>query len=576
MVESTDLVTPDLLKQFVSDDETVMVSERVKKLKAFGPADTQDRIYVQTTDCVYTFKNGIKSRTYRIKDVGAIILSNQNTCDFMLFFERSDDLHVSTETRDDTLALLKLRFACFNRNTTLRIFGVTDAQLRTFHQTNSAKNKMAGIFDLPDDSCRLREEEIKGEEEYNEELKKKKNDVNDLPFDAKADLDFDPGESLADLTELEDDVGELPNTPITANDIDEMRQSVLVGYRANKDVVKHEDFKLVMLLGRGTFGKVFLAELTKQGKKLYAIKAIRKDVLIEYNQVQNTKLEKDILFSCEHPFLVGMDYLFQSQTRLYFVMPFIKGGELYKIFKSNKRLPEAVVKFYAAQIALAVGYLHSKGIMHRDLKLENILVDDTGYLKIIDYGLAKTLQESQVSKTFCGTPEYLAPEMVMHQGHDFSVDWWALGILIYEMLIGVTPFYNRERKLLLLKIRQSKVVFPDKKKYKIDYSDEFVDITLKLLCKDKSQRLGSNGDIDEIMNHPFFKDLNIPDLMAGKIEPPMKINLDAAEGSKIDTRYFNSKSTPQDLAETVLPQEKLDKLKKNAKQFDKFDTNKKI
>lgn len=224
-------------------------------------------------------------------------------------------------------------------------------------------------------------------------------------------------------------------------------------------------------------------------------------------------------------------------------MPFIKGGELYKVFKAQKRLSEEVVKFYAAQIALAVGYLHSKGIMHRDLKLENILVDETGYLKIIDYGLAKTLSENQTSKTFCGTPEYLAPEMVMHQGHDFGVDWWALGILIYEMLIGVTPFYNRERKLLLLKIRQSKVVFPDKRKYKIEYSDEFVDLVLKLLNKEKSGRLGSNGDVDEILAHPFFASLNIKDLLDGTMVPPLKIDPQTV-GGQIDTRFFNTKSAP--------------------------------
>jgi serine/threonine protein kinase len=135
-----------------------------------------------------------------------------------------------------------------------------------------------------------------------------------------------------------------------------MRSSILVASRKSMDV-KLEDFKLKVVLGRGTFGKVYLAEL-KQTKVLYAIKSIRKDVLLEYDQVNNTKLEKDILFSCDHPFLVGMDYLFQSQLRLYFIMPFVKGGELYKVFQKQKRFTEEIVKFYAAQIAMAIGYLH--------------------------------------------------------------------------------------------------------------------------------------------------------------------------------------------------------------------------
>lgn len=134
--------------------------------------------------------------------------------------------------------------------------------------------------------------------------------------------------------------------------------------------------------------------------------------------------------------------------------------------------------------------MHSKGIIHRDLKLENILLDHTGYIKIIDFGLAKILKEGEMADTFCGTPEYLAPEMIEQKGHNKSVDWWALGILIYEMLIGVTPFFNRKREVLLAKIQKSKLVFPDRKKYKIKYSDQIMDLITQLLERDTSQRLG--------------------------------------------------------------------------------------
>ena len=126
-------------------------------------------------------------------------------------------------------------------------------------------------------------------------------------------------------------------------------------------------------------------------------------------------------------------------------MPFVRGGELYKIFQEQKRFPEEVVRFYIAQIIMALGELHSKGIMHRDLKLENIMVDENGYIKLIDYGLAKIIADDELAMSYCGTPEYLAPEMVDNKGHDMTVDWWAVGILIYEMLIGVTPFFNRNR-----------------------------------------------------------------------------------------------------------------------------------
>ena len=215
--------------------------------------------------------------------------------------------------------------------------------------------------------------------------------------------------------------------------------------------VNFTDFSFLMVIGRGAFGKVFLAEM-KSTKKLYAIKSIRKDVLLEKGQIENTLLEKDIMFDSDNPFLITMDYLFQNDLRLYFVMPFIRGGELYKVFQKEKRFKENVVKFYAAQITIALGYLHMKGIVHRDLKLENILLDTNGFIKIIDYGLAKMLDDKQQANTFCGTPEYLAPEIISESGHDKSVDWWALGIIMYEMLIGVTPFFNKNRNALFSKI----------------------------------------------------------------------------------------------------------------------------
>ena len=203
-----------------------------------------------------------------------------------------------------------------------------------------------------------------------------------------------------------------------------------------------------------------------------------------------------------------MDYVFQDDLKLYFVMPFIRGGELYKHFLKCKRFPEQKVKIYIAQIALAIGYLHSKDILHRDLKLENIMINEDGYLKLIDFGLAKIVKNNDQTMSFCGTPEYIAPEMVAGKGHGKPVDWWALGILTYEMLIGVTPFYNRSRNMMLLKIQSSKIIFPDKHKYKIDYTAEVQDFICKLLNKKPDKRTGANG-VEEVLAHPWFADLDI-------------------------------------------------------------------
>lgn len=205
--------------------------------------------------------------------------------------------------------------------------------------------------------------------------------------------------------------------------------------------------------------------------------------------------------------------------------------------------------------------LHLKGIAHRDLKLENVLVDDKGYLKVIDYGLAKIYKDDEVSHSFCGTPEYIAPEMLNGTGHDMSVDWWAVGILLYEMMFGVTPFFNRNKHVLQSKIKNSKVVFPDKSRYVIEYSAECVDLITSLLNKKREERLGFNGGAQEIISHPFFKDLDIEKLQSYDVVPPFKPDL-ASDGS-LNKKYFNLKTSKNELEETVLTEDSIRQIKKN-------------
>lgn len=199
-----------------------------------------------------------------------------------------------------------------------------------------------------------------------------------------------------------------------------------------KDSVKevnYEDFQIISVIGRGSFGKVCLVEYKNTGE-LYAMKSIKKDILIDQEQIENTVLEKKILQSVNHPFLCSLVFCFQTDDRIYFIMNFVRGGELFQHLKRFKTFKEDQVKFYAAQIGLALQYLHEKGIIYRDLKPENILMNEEGYLQLADFGMAKSLNQNEKATSFCGTPEYLAPEVVLSEGHDCMADWWSFGILV--------------------------------------------------------------------------------------------------------------------------------------------------
>lgn len=205
-----------------------------------------------------------------------------------------------------------------------------------------------------------------------------------------------------------------------------------------KPHAKPTDFEFLKLIGKGSFGKVLLARHNSEGK-IYAVKVLSKKVILKRNEKTHIMCERNVLLkNLNHPFLVGLRYSFQSRDKLYFVLDYVNGGELFFHLQKEKIFTESRAKFYAAEITSALGYLHSCNIIYRDLKPENILLDAEGHVVLTDFGLCKDgLRERDTTNTFCGTPEYLAPEVLKKESYDRAVDWWCLGAVLYEMIYGL-------------------------------------------------------------------------------------------------------------------------------------------
>lgn len=236
------------------------------------------------------------------------------------------------------------------------------------------------------------------------------------------------------------------------------------------------------------------------------MKVINKTKINERVQKNQIIAERHVLTKISHPFVVRMSHSFQSDLKLYFIMEYLSGGELFKYLKRVGKFSEENTRFYAAEVILALEYLHANGIVYRDLKSENILLDEEGHIKLTDFGLSKigVMGNSQCF-TFCGTPEYLAPEVLLGKGHNKNVDWWGLGLLIYEMLSGSHPFRSKNKSMSVIfnEITDEPIVLP------AGLSEAATDLLSQLLKIDPSERLGSSElDAEEIKSHEFFKEVN--------------------------------------------------------------------
>jgi serine/threonine protein kinase len=311
------------------------------------------------------------------------------------------------------------------------------------------------------------------------------------------------------------------------------------------DVIKFVDLKMLDIIGTGTFGKVKLC-YHPQTSKYLACKILKKKKIIKLKQVEHMMNEKRVLELLDHPFIVKLHCTHQDDERLYMVMDYIVGGELFTHLRKAGRFPNDVGKFFAAEIVIILEYLHKKDVMYRDLKPENILIANDGHLKLTDFGFSKVIREQEKAWTLCGTPEYLSPEIILSKGHGKAVDLWALGILLYEMLVGYPPFFDQTPFKIYEKILVGKVEFP-----------KFVepnaqDLIKGLLTKDKSKRLGNlKGGMQDVKDHKWFRGVDWASLESRKITAPIRPTVQGDD----DLKYYDQVTESLDYDEGPLATE---------------------
>ncbi|KAK0646561.1 kinase-like domain-containing protein [Cercophora newfieldiana] len=301
--------------------------------------------------------------------------------------------------------------------------------------------------------------------------------------------------------------------------------------RVTKGKYSLADFDILRTLGTGSFGRVHLVR-SKHNQRFYAVKVLKKAQVVKMKQVEHTNDERRMLGEVKNPFLITLWGTFQDSRNLYMVMDFVEGGELFSLLRKSGRFPNPVAKFYAAEVTLALEYLHQRNIIYRDLKPENLLLDRHGHLKITDFGFAKRVPDK--TWTLCGTPDYLAPEVVSNKGYNKSVDWWSLGILIYEMLCGYTPFWDSGSPIKIYEnILRGKVKFP------AYINPDAKDLLEKLITADLTKRLGNlYGGSRDVKDHQWFQEVTWDRLARKDIDPPYTppVKAGAGDASQFD-RY---------------------------------------
>ena len=337
------------------------------------------------------------------------------------------------------------------------------------------------------------------------------NDNNDLNSDNNLNLNININKEKGEVKDYEVKINDefiqkTRNNAIKSNDIDEK----------NNTIINYNSFEILELIGGGSFGKVFKVKL-KGTDKIFAMKVLNKGYLIKKKLLRYAITECNVLKQSNCPFIIKLHYSFQTPENLYMILDYCPIGDLSYQIQLNL-FEEDEAKFYIAELILAIEYLHQHDIIYRDLKPENILIDADGHVKLADFGLAKENVSSNVpNKTFCGSPQYLSPEMLSKEGTTKSSDIYGIGAILFELISGAPPFFSQDENLMYKNISENRLMFPE------FFSDELKDLLRKMLDKNPKKRIGIENDKSDLKNHEFFRDINWDDIMNKKIKPPVEM-----------------------------------------------------
>ena len=456
------------VKTNITRDEEIQFSDKINKINKYSW--WQERNIIITDKAIYNLKKLSLKRRIDLKTLIGITIS-KNSEEFVIHCKNIDyDYHYSSPRRKIIIEIISKNYE-INVEQEIKLFELPDKNLNEYVTSKEEKEKQISYTRMPKNIKSL--------------------NVKDYLFGNQSKTEIDKNKNIVPIK---------PKFKYIA--------------------VNYNDFEIIKVIGRGFIGKILLVKYKKDGK-YYAMKMMRKDQIISEELQDNILLEKNILIESQNEFILSLSFFFQTKERIYFITPFIKGGDLYHKLKKDKFLKEDLVKFYSAQIIIALQYLHDLGIAYRDLKPENILLNEDGYIKLCDFGASVKLHGTEKDYNFAGSPEYASPEMINYQGHTVMTDWWSLGILIYEMLYGFTPFFNLDKDRMYDLIINGSISFPEyytnnennEEENQIEYniSEEAKSLINKLLEKDPGKRLGREG-LEEIKKEPFFYGIYFDDI----------------------------------------------------------------